>query len=202
MIDGVRVIDLSVFEDDRGSLFEVVHSHELPGGEPARNGVAVSNLQENIVTVTNKWLPAIPGKFGQVYMVTSPVRGTVRAFHKHRLLWDYFCIVSGSAKFCLVDDRAHKISKTVTEHDLADPSQFAEEPSPGDTQIVVASARQPKLVIVPPQIFHGWMPLEDNTTLLSISSELYDRTNPDKIRVPPMYFDLLFSGDPFEVRGR
>jgi len=202
MIDSVKVTDLPVFEDDRGALFEVVHSYELPGGEREKYGPVVTNYDTTGVSVTNQWIAAVRGKFGQIYVVHSPVRGTVRAFHKHRELWDYFCIVSGSAKFCLVDDRAHKIIKTVMEHDLADPSQFAEEPSPGDTQIIVASARQPKLVVVPPGIFHGWMSLEDNTTLLSVASELYDRANPDEIRVPPFYFDISFGGNPWEVRGR
>jgi len=35
----------------------------------------------------------------------DPVRGLIRAFHKHDVLWDYFCIVKGSAKFVLSDDR-------------------------------------------------------------------------------------------------
>jgi len=202
MIDGIKTIDLPVFEDDRGFLFECLHNYDLVGAVPATFGVGVSNTQDDNLTVTNKSTPAIPGRFGQVYIVGSPVRGTVRAFHKHKLLWDYFCIVSGAAKFALVDDRAHKIIKTVMEHDLADPSQFAEEPSPGDTQIIVASAAQPKLLIVPPGIFHGWVSLSDGVILVSVASELYDRANPDEIRVPPFYFDISFGGNPWEVRGR
>jgi len=202
VIKGLVTRELRVWEDDRGFLFEACHNYDLVGAMAATDGVAVSNLQENNLTIGNKFVPAVAGKFGQVYVVCSPVRGTVRAFHKHKLLWDYFCIVSGAAKLALVDDRAHKIVKTITEHDLADPSQFAEEPSPGDTQIIVASARQPKLLVVSPGVFHGWMSLEDNTTLLSVASELYDRANPDEIRVPPFYFDISFGGNPWEVRGR
>src|SRR5579884_1986546 len=44
-------------------------------------------------------------KFGQIYIVGNMVRGVIRAFHKHKLTWDWFFISHGSAKFVLVDDR-------------------------------------------------------------------------------------------------
>ena len=202
MITGIEVKQLQVWEDDRGSLFEVVHGFDLPGAVLATYGVGVSNTQDDSLTITNKSTPAVPGRFGQIYVVHNPVRGTIRAFHKHARLWDYFCVVSGRAKFALVDDRDSRIRETLTQKDILGCDVLLNEPSPGDTQIVVVSARQPKLLVVPPGIFHGWASLEPATTLVSVASELYDRTNPDEIRVPPMYFDLLFGGDPWEVRGR
>ncbi|MEJ5199015.1 MAG: hypothetical protein WHX53_08835, partial [Anaerolineae bacterium] len=36
---------------------------------------------------------AVVHRFGQVYLVGDPVRGAIRAFHKHEELWDWFCIV-------------------------------------------------------------------------------------------------------------
>ena len=47
-IEGVRLIELVRHEDDRGYLYEIIHS-------------------------TDQFLP----KFGQVYIVCSPVRGSV-----------------------------------------------------------------------------------------------------------------------------
>jgi dTDP-4-dehydrorhamnose 3,5-epimerase len=67
---------LDVHEDDRGYLFEVIHS------------------SDPFVT-----------KFGQVYMVGDRLPYVVRAFHKHKELHDWFSIVHGSAKFVLIDDR-------------------------------------------------------------------------------------------------
>ena len=105
-------------------------------------------------------------KFGQVYMVRSRQPGTVRAFHRHKKLWDHFCIVSGSALF-----------------------QFAEDVSSPDTGVprayrITADAAKPVVLHVPPGVWHGWMALETNTLLLSIGSEVYDASNPDEERVP------------------
>jgi len=117
-------------------------------------------------------------KFGQVYVVGDPARGTIRAFHKHEILWDYFCIVKGSAKFIFVDDR--KDSKTYKEQ-----------------EIVILSEKAPKIVIIPPGVYHGWMSLEDDTIMVSIGSEVYDKEKPDEIRVSPDSF-----GDIWIIKGR
>ena len=117
-------------------------------------------------------------KFGQVYVVGDPTGETIRAFHKHDVLWDYFCIVKGSAKFVFVDDR--KDSKTYKEQ-----------------EIIILSEKTPKMVVVPPGVYHGWMSLEDNTILLSTGSETYNAESPDEHRIP---FDSF--GDIWTVKGR
>jgi len=117
-------------------------------------------------------------KFGQVYVVGDPVRGIIRAFHKHEILWDYFCIVKGSAKFIFVDDR--KDSKTYKEQET-----------------VILSEKASKMVIVPPGVYHGWMSLEDDTIMVSVGSEIYDREKPDETRIAPDFF-----GDIWTIRGK
>ena len=117
-------------------------------------------------------------KFGQVYMVGDRVERIVRAYHKHAELHDWFSIVHGSAKFVLVDDR--KGSTTYEKFDVA-----------------VLSDRAPKLLVVPPGVFHGWMSLEPDTLLLSTASHVYNREKPDEVRVPPDSF-----GYEWEVKGR
>ena len=133
MIDGVQLIDLTVHQDDRGYLYEVIHG-------------------------SDSFMP----QFGQVYVVGDPARGTIRAFHKHEKLHDWFCIVKGSAKFIL-----HK---------------------QGDSMEVVLSERKPQLLVVPPGVYHGWMSLEDDTIMLSVASHEYDQENPDEERVAPEWF--------------
>jgi len=117
-------------------------------------------------------------KFGQAYLVGNFGRGVVRAFHKHVTLWDWFFISHGAAKFVLVDDR---------------------EDSPTYRQVnsIVVGARNPALIAVPPGVFHGWISLEDDTQMISIASEVYNREKPDEVRVPPDTF-----GDVWTVRGR
>lgn len=158
-IEGVRLVELTRHEDDRGYLFEIIHA-------------------------TDEFLP----RFGQVYVVCSPVRGTIRAFHKHQRLWDYFCVVRGAAKFVLarMDDDALRARMA------------AGLPcTPEALQTLVLTERKPCLLVVPAGIWHGWMSLEDNTIVVATGSEVYNRENPDETRVPPDVF-----GDVWTVRGR
>jgi len=153
VVDMVEAIPLEIYVDDRGFLFEVIRRI---GGEEKHS---------------------VCHKFGQVYIVQNPTRGTVRAFHRHRKLWDFFCIIRGRAKFCFVDEL-------------------------GNAKQYVLTARKPKLIVVPPTIYHGWMSLDDDTILLSIASETYDRRHPDEERVPYDHFDRLFGGSPWRIQFR
>ena len=149
MIDGVKVVPLVAHVDDRGYLIEILRATD----------------------------PHF-SKFGQVYLVGNMARGTVRAFHKHRELWDFFFISHGSAKFALRDDRPE--SATYQEMNT-----------------FVIGTRNPGLIVVPPGVYHGWMSLEDDTQMISTASEVYNRQNPDEVRVPPDSF-----GFAWEVKGR
>lgn len=149
MIDGVRLVELEAHVDDRGYLIEILRSND-----------------EHFT------------KFGQVYLVGNFSKGTIRAFHKHNVLWDWFFINHGAAKFILIDDR--KESKTHKQMD-----------------IFVVSSRNPSLIVVPPGVYHGWMSLEDDTQLISTASEVYNREKPDEVRISPDSF-----GDIWQVKGR
>ena len=149
MIEGVEVIKLEPHVDDRGYLIEILRA-------------------------TDKYFT----KFGQVYIVGDVSRGTIRAFHKHNVLWDFFFISHGTAKFAFYDDRP-------------------ESPTYKKMFTVVIGEKNPSLIVVPPGVFHGWMALEDDTQLISIASEVYNREKPDEVRVPPNSF-----GYEWEVKGR
>ena len=149
MIQGVELVPLTAHVDDRGYLIEILRNTDAHFTE-----------------------------FGQVYLVGDPSRGTIRAFHKHAHLWDWFFIAKGSAKFILRDDRA-------------------DSPSYEEVASFVISERNPSLLVVPPGVYHGWMSLEDNTLLISTGSQVYNRETPDEVRVPPESF-----GAKWEVKGR
>jgi len=148
-IKDVQLAPLVTHVDDRGYLLEIIHS-------------------------TDPFLP----RFGQVYLVGNPARGAIRAFHKHEVLWDYFFISHGSAKFVLVDDRP-------------------DSPTYQEMNGFVLSPRNASLLVVPPGVYHGWMSLEDDTQLVSTASEVYNREQPDEVRIPPDTF-----GDVWAVKGR
>ncbi|MCX8073859.1 MAG: dTDP-4-dehydrorhamnose 3,5-epimerase family protein [Candidatus Binatia bacterium] len=145
MIEGVRLIELRARVDDRGYLIKVLRADD----------------------------PHFT-KFGEVYIVGDFARGTVRAWHKHRVLWDYFHISHGAAKFALRDDRP-------------------DSPTYGQLDEYVLSARNPCTLVVPPGVYHGWVALEDDTQLVSVASELYDPDNPDEERIPWNSFDYDWS---------
>ena len=153
-IAGVVLAPLRPHEDDRGYLFEIARCAASSGDH------------------------AVVHEFGQVYLVGDPVRNTIRAFHKHRTLWDFFCITHGSAKFVLVDDREDSSTHKMI-------ARFA------------LSERTPALLVVPPGVYHGWMSLEDDTQMVSIASEPYDPEKPDEVRIPPDSY-----GDVWTVLGR
>lgn len=157
-IKGVRTVKLGLNEDERGYLFEAVHR-------------------------SDEWVSGQGEEIRQVYVVGDRLERIVRAFHKHERLHDWFCIVRGSAKYCLADDRK-------------------DSPTYGAVQSVVASAREPKLVIVPPGVYHGWMSLEPDTIMVSTASHEYNKASPDETRVPPDHFDKAFGGSPWEIRGK
>lgn len=148
-IKDVQLVPLTVNVDDRGYLIELVHA-------------------------TDSYLP----KFGQVYLVGNVAQNVIRAFHKHAVLWDYFFISHGSAKFVLVDDRK-------------------DSPTYNEMNIFVISQRNPCLLVVPTGVYHGWMSLEADTQMISTASEIYNKQNPDEVRISPDTY-----GDVWTVKGR
>lgn len=149
MIRDVALVPLVAHVDDRGFLIEILRATD-------------SHFTE----------------FGQVYLVGNPARGTIRAFHKHKDLWDWFFISRGAAKFILRDDRP-------------------ESPTYEEINTFVVTERNPSLLVVPPGVFHGWMSLVDETHLISTGSTVYNREQPDEIRVPPDAFGVEWT-----VKGR
>lgn len=149
MIKDVAVVNLVAHVDDRGYLIEILRCTD----------------------------PHFT-KFGQVYLVGDFAKGTIRAFHKHHHLWDWFFISHGSAKFVLKDDRP-------------------DSPTCGELMTIVTSARNPVVIAIPPGVYHGWIALEDDTQLISTGSEVYNREKPDEVRIPPDSF-----GDVWTVKGR
>jgi dTDP-4-dehydrorhamnose 3,5-epimerase len=84
-IDGVKVVDLEVHSDARGSFVEFYRGSWLPVDSPA--------LQAN---------------------VSRSVVGTLRAMHFHRRQWDYWFVLTGEAFVALVDLRSGSPTERAT----------------------------------------------------------------------------------------
>ena len=103
-------------------------------------------------------------RFGQVYVVGDVTRGTVRAWHRHFKMDEWFCCVHGNVQFTLHDPEAD----TFTEHPL--------------------SGTEPSLLYVPRGVYHGHRVLSDGALTIAICTEPYDPTQKDEERVPADHF--------------
>ena len=149
------VKDLRTFVDDRGLLTELCR---------------------------DDW-PEVETEIRQVYTVKNHTKGTVRAYHCHDRLWDYFLILKGSAKFILFNYDEYKgfCEKTENFKDC-DAELFTKEL--GAYKEFVTSDKRMQMVVVPPRWMHGWMPLEEDTILVSVASHTYQPDKPDEVRIP------------------
>jgi dTDP-4-dehydrorhamnose 3,5-epimerase len=105
-------------------------------------------------------------KFGQVYVsVTYP--GVVKAWHLHRRQHDLVICLGGMILLVLYDDREGS-------------------PTRGEVQELHMGTRRPLRVRVPPSVHHGWKCTSPGEAMVvNVSSELYDRAQPDEVRLPP-----------------
>jgi len=135
MIKDVSIKPLKRFSDDRGFFSEV-----LKFGEETFHEVKQTSYTE-----------------------TFP--GVIKAFHWHKIQWDMWFVIKGSAQIVL--------------HDLR-----ADSPTKGETQAIYAGADNPLLVSIPPGVAHGYRVLgNERVGLFYHTSEAYDPKNPDEERI-------------------
>jgi dTDP-4-dehydrorhamnose 3,5-epimerase len=144
MIDGVKIKRLPRIIDERGWLAVILRDDD-----------------EDFI------------KFGQVYLTTCNP-GVVKAWHAHRKQCDNFCVLRGTAKVGLYDDREGS-------------------PTFGQTQAVIMCDLEPALLQIPPMVWHGFTPVSNETVyLLNIPTEHYDAENPDEMRRDPFDPEIPF----------
>lgn len=114
----------------------------------------------------------------RIYSTGNFSKGTIRGFHKHQREKKAFFVPSGAAKFVVVDDRK-------------------DSPTYKEISSFILSMLKPTVLIIPTGVYTGWMSLDDNTVVLGISSETFDKDNPDDERADPHSF-----GDVWKVNDR
>ncbi len=114
----------------------------------------------------------------RIYSTGNFSKGTIRGFHKHQREKKAFFVPSGAAKFVVVDDRK-------------------DSPTYKEISSFILSMLNPTVLIIPTGVYTGWMSLDDNTVVLGISSETFDKDNPDDERADPHSF-----GDVWKVNDR
>ncbi len=127
-----------------------------------------------IVQETDGVMPPVK----RIYVTCNFSKGIIRGYHKHSREWKGFFVPNGAAKFVLVDDRK-------------------DSPTYKDIDTHVLSPANPSILIIPTGIYNGWVSLDDNTILIGISTDPFDKDNPDDERISPDTF-----GDVWTVKGR
>jgi len=104
-------------------------------------------------------------KFGQVYFTTA-YPGVVKGWHYHKVQWDHFVCLRGMVKLVLYDSRERS-------------------PSFREVNEFFLGIRNPKLVSIPPLVYHGFKCVsEDECLMINVPTEPYNHKSPDEFRAP------------------
>lgn len=117
-------------------------------------------------------------KFGQVYMTTT-YPGVVKAWHLHKKQTDNVVCVQGMIKLALYDPREGS-------------------PTYKEVNELYLGIHNPLLVQIPRGVYHGWMCVSsEETIVVNVPTEVYDREDPDEFRLDPHQNDI-----PYDWRRR
>jgi len=112
-------------------------------------------------------------QFGQAY-VTTAYPGIVKGWHCHRIQTDFFCLIEGHARFALYDPRP-------------------DSPTKGEINEIECDSAQPRLIIIPPNVFHGFKNIGDHDVIcMNCPTEPYNRATPDEIHIDPYDNDIPY----------
>jgi dTDP-4-dehydrorhamnose 3,5-epimerase len=105
-------------------------------------------------------------KFGQVYYTTA-YPGIVKGWHYHKKQIDNFVVVKGMMKVVLYDRRE-------------------DSPTKGEINEFFMGDHNPILLQIPIGVLHGFKCISENEAMvINITTEPYNRENPDEYRVDP-----------------
>lgn len=103
--------------------------------------------------------------FGQVY-VTTAYPNVVKAWHMHKKQTDHMACIRGQIKLVLYDGRK-------------------ESPTKGKIDEFYIGERNPMLVKIPPEVWHGFKAVQEIASVINVPTELFNYEKPDEHRFPP-----------------
>lgn len=92
--------------------------------------------------------------------------GALSAWHMHREKTDHLFVTSGLIKAVVYDDRPGS-------------------PTRGAVNELFLAHERPRLVVIPPGLFHGLQALGGPATFVNYFDRQYEYDNPDEYRLPP-----------------
>ncbi len=121
------------------------------------------NDRGRLMEVQRRDSPEFPG-FGQVY-VTQSFAGVVKAWYRHSKQIDQLAAITGLVKLVLYDTRDNS-------------------PTHGSVMEIMLGEMMPRLVLIPPGIWHGFQAVGDSSAfLLHVNSEPFHPDAPDEERL-------------------
>ncbi len=113
-------------------------------------------------------------EFGQVY-VTTALPGVVKAWHYHKLQTDNITCVFGKVVLALYDSRK-------------------DSPTFGEVNDFILDLDEPKLVHIPPMVFHGFKCTADHESyVMNVPNLSYNYEKPDEYRLDPYENDIAYN---------
>ena len=98
--------------------------------------------------------------------ITTTLAGRVRAWGLHQLGTDRLFVVSGLVRIVVFDGRKGS-------------------PTQGRLNIFTVSEKNPGLLIVPPNLYHGWKNIGvTEAVIINMPDRMYDYTTPDALDLP------------------
>jgi len=131
--------------------------------------------------------------FHRCYIVEDYGKGVIRGLHYHKEEMKIFTIVSGAAKFI-----TFKVPEEIADRNKPDEIQKFANENPDSIHSWVLSSRHHGVLIIPAYYANGWMSLEDNTILVSLSNSRFELAMHDDIRIDPYLIDKKY----WKVIGR
>ena len=141
---------------ESGELIEGVLLHEVRN-VVTRNGITTEVLRASWGVTSGDIVHAIHVTFRA---------GALSAWHMHREKTDHLFVVSGLVKAVLYDDRPGS-------------------PTRGLVNELFLAHERPRLLVIPPQVFHGLQALGGPATFVNYFDREYDYADPDEHRLPP-----------------
>ena len=134
-----------------------------------------------------------PSVIQRAYYVQNYGRGVIRGLHYHLEEMKMFIVGCGAAKFNTL-----KLPVDVAKRKKNDEIKEYIEKNPTALKSWVLSSRHHALLVVPPLYANGWVGLEDQTTLFSLSNLVFEKAKNDDIRIDP----YIIGKDKWQVIGR
>lgn len=119
----------------------------------------------HLVEVVRADWPIVTAPVVQVH-ITTTLPGHVRAWGLHQRSTDRLFVVSGLIRFAVFDGRR-------------------DSPTRGQLNELLVSERSPGLLIIPPNLYHGWKNIGDTeATIINMPDRMYDYEAPDALDLP------------------